>query len=68
MDGINQYAWISIMAFLYEIPLAIYFEGALWPAAWQAACNSLGGVGEMVKVRRPFCPSFFVLSLLLLGD
>lgn len=51
IDGINQYAWISIMAFIYEIPLAIFFEGAKWAPLWDAACLSLGGSAELIKVR-----------------
>ncbi|MEW5296931.1 MAG: hypothetical protein WDW36_000177 [Sanguina aurantia] len=45
IDGINLFGLISIASLVYCVPAAVVMESAVWPAAWQAACNKLGETG-----------------------
>lgn len=49
IKGINLYAWISIVALAYLIPLAIYMEGSKWAAGWSAGVAKVG-VAQLLHV------------------
>ena len=49
IKGINLYAWISIIALMYLIPLAIYMEGSKWAAGWSAGVAKVG-LGQLLHV------------------
>ncbi|KAI8471703.1 MAG: triose-phosphate transporter family-domain-containing protein [Monoraphidium minutum] len=42
IDGINLFGLISIVSLLYCAPAAVFAEGAMWGAAWDAAVAKAG--------------------------
>lgn len=42
IDGINLFGLISISSLLFCVPAAIWAEGHMWGAAWDAAVQKLG--------------------------
>lgn len=42
IDGINLFGLISIVSLLYCAPAAVFAEGHVWGAAWDAATTKMG--------------------------